>query len=264
MARATDEKIRRGREGSGGAVTALLISGLGAGDFDAVVATAKKSGIEGQAVVARDRAALLRAAGSRWNLVQNLRLLYRALSSYEVNQAAVVCTPCQAHFLRQAIHFPIVESCDWSGRVALIVGLFCMGTFSQPSFAAFLRDRFGIRPEQVEEVFLQGEHLRVRVKGQATPLEIPVLETGEFVNLGCLVCDDYAACDADLSAGTAPAAPGWTVLIPRTKAGESALRKGVESGALEVSPAPEEVRKQVCAKAEEKLRRAAKYRLLLF
>ncbi|MGY4707363.1 Coenzyme F420 hydrogenase/dehydrogenase, beta subunit C-terminal domain [Candidatus Bipolaricaulota sp. J31] len=249
---------------SGGATTALLIAGLETGWFDAVVATLRGKGIEGRAVVAKDRETLLAAAGSRWTLVENLRLLHEALSSYRVDRAAVVCTPCQAHFLRQASTFPLVEGTDFSGRLALILGLFCLGTFSQPSFAAFLRRRFGVSPARVQDVSLREGELRVRVEGEEDPLAIPVSEVLEFVNLGCLLCDDYTARDADISAGVAAAAPGWTVLVVRTERGERMLEEAERKGYVEVAPAPEEVLQEIQLRAGEKLRRATEYKLRLF
>jgi len=264
LARAADEKIRKGRKGSGGAVTALLLSGLARGEFDAVVATIKSQGIEGKAVVIRDKEMLLRAAGSRWTLVENLKLLHQALSSYQVGKAAVVCTPCQAHFLKQTATFPLVEGSDFSERLALIVGLFCMGTFSQPSFTAFLRRRFGVSPTEVTDVALREGFLYVEVEGREEPLKITVSDAVEFVNLGCLLCDDYTALDADLSAGVAAAASGWTVLIVRTEAGEKILEAGEAGGLVETAPAPIDVLEEICYRAEEKLRRATEYKLRIF
>jgi len=261
LARAVDERIRKSRSGSGGAVTALLASGLAGGEFDAVVATIKSRGIEGRAVVITDRDTLLRAAGSRWTLVENLKLLHQALSSYRVRKAAVVCTPCQAHFLKQTATFPLVEGTDFSERIALVVGLFCMGTFSQPSFTAFLRRRFGVSPEEVTDVSLREGALHVEVEGRKAPLRIPVAEAVEFVNLGCLLCEDYTASDADISAGVAAAARGWTVLVARTKRGAEMLEKGEAHGFIETAQAPEDVLVEILQRAEEKMRRAVEYKL---
>ncbi|MCD5408049.1 Coenzyme F420 hydrogenase/dehydrogenase, beta subunit C-terminal domain [Candidatus Bipolaricaulota bacterium] len=232
--------------------------------FDAAVATLKGRGIEGKAVVIKDRETLLAAAGSRWTLVENLRLLHEALSSYQVDRAAVVCTPCQAHFLRQASTFPLVEGTDFSERLALILGLFCLGTFSQPSFAAFLRRRFGVSPARVQEVSLREGELRVQVEGEEAPLAISVSEALEFVNLGCLLCDGYTARDADVSAGAAAATPGWTVLVVRTERGERMLEEAKRRGYVETSPASEEVLQEIQLRAGEKLRRATEYKLRLF
>ncbi len=264
LARATDDQIRKGRKGSGGAVTALLLAGQERGMFDAVVATVKRKGIEGAAVVIKDKETLLRTAGSRWTLVENLRLLYQALSSYQANKAAVVCTPCQAHFLRQTAIFPLVEGSDISERLALTIGLFCMGTFSQPSFTAFLRRRFGISPSEVTDIDLRDGFLYIEAAGLSTPLKISVSEATEFVNLGCLLCDDYTARDADISAGVAAAANGWTVLLIRTDVGEEALKFGVANGFVETAPASSEVLDEVRCRAEEKIRRSTSYKLTIF
>lgn len=261
VARSTDESLRRRREGSGGAVTSLLWAGLERGLFDTTVAVVRKRGIEGEAVVVRDKRALLQAAGSRWVLVENLRLLYNALSSHESATAAAVCTPCQAHFLRQGKLFPLVERTDFGSRLALIVGLFCMGTFSQASFKAYAKDTLGIKPTEVTNVVLKGDELRIYVKGHEEPLKVSLSEVVKFIHLGCLLCEDYTAVDADISAGMTPLALGWTVLIVRTKTGEDALKTAVEGGFVEAKTASHKVIEEISQKASDKLKRAHEYRL---
>ena len=77
--------------------------------------------------------------------------------------------------------------------------------------------------------------LEVTVEGR-DQVTIPLKELEATVRPGCRSCTDFAAVDADISAGAVGAPKGSTTLLVRTPIGKAFVDRAVASGKLIVEP----------------------------
>ena len=252
LGRATDEEILKRKVASGGAVTAMLTYALEKDIIDGVVTAKRTKGLEGEAVVARTKEELLETAGNRWSIVPFAARIKTKIEEEDLKRVAVVCLPCQAQFFGQMRDFPILET-DFGNRIKYIVSLFCMGTFAFEAFLNYLRVKYGVRAEEIEDIKLSGDFLEIH--RETGVLAIPLKEAFSYLQTGCLVCSDYTGVWSDVSAGFVESEPGWTVLITRNQRGEELVRGAEKEGYLELRDGSH-VLGDVLKKAREKLARA--------
>ncbi|NJE54291.1 Coenzyme F420 hydrogenase/dehydrogenase, beta subunit C-terminal domain [Thermococcus sp. 21S9] len=254
LGRATDEEILKRKVASGGAVTAMLTYALEKDIIDGVVTAKRTKGLEGEAVVARTKEELLETAGNRWSIVPFAARIKAKIEEEDLKRVAVVCLPCQAQFFGQMRDFPILET-DFGNRIKYIVSLFCMGTFAFEAFLNYLRVKYGVRAEEIEDIKLSGDFLEIH--RETGVLAIPLKEAFSYLQTGCLVCSDYTGVWSDVSAGFVESEPGWTVLITRNQRGEELVRGAEREGYLELRDGSH-VLGDVLKGAREKLARAQK------
>jgi len=252
LGRATDEEILKRKVASGGAVTAMLTYALEKDLIDGVVTAKRTKGLEGEAVVARTKEELLETAGNRWSIVPFAARIKAKIEEEDLKRVAVVCLPCQAQFFGQMRDFPILET-DFGNRIKYIVSLFCMGTFAFEAFLNYLRIKYGVRAEEIEDIKLSGDFLEIH--RETGVLAIPLKEAFSYLQTGCLVCSDYTGVWSDVSAGFVESEPGWTVLITRNQHGEELVKGAEKEGYLELRDGSH-VLGDVLKGAREKLARA--------
>jgi len=252
LGRATDEEILKRKVASGGAVTAMLTYALEKDIIDGVVTAKRTKGLEGEAVVARTKEELLETAGNRWSIVPFAARIKTKIEEEDLKRVAVVCLPCQAQFFGQMRDFPILET-DFGNRIKYIVSLFCMGTFAFEAFLNYLRVKYGVGAEEIEDIKLSGDFLEIYKKTGV--LKIPLKEAFSYLQTGCLVCSDYTGVWSDVSAGFVESEPGWTVLITRNQRGEELVRGAEKEDYLELRDGSH-VLGDVLKGAREKLARA--------
>jgi len=252
LGRATDEEILKRKVASGGAVTAMLTYALEKDLIDGIVTAKRTRGLEGEAVVARTKEELLETAGNRWSIVPFAARIKAKIEEEDLKRVAVVCLPCQAQFFGQMRDFPILET-DFGNRIKYIISLFCMGTFAFEAFLNYLRVKYGVRAEEIEDIRLSREFLEIH--RETGILAIPLKEAFSYLQTGCLVCSDYTGVWSDVSAGFVESEPGWTVLITRNQRGEELIRGAEKEGYLELRDGSS-VLGDVLKKAREKLARA--------
>jgi coenzyme F420 hydrogenase subunit beta len=220
--------------------------------IDGVVTAKRTKGLEGEAVVARTKEELLETAGNRWSIVPFAARIKTKIEEEDLKRVAVVCLPCQAQFFGQMRDFPILET-DFGNRIKYIVSLFCMGTFAFEAFLNYLRVKYGVRAEEIEDIKLSGDFLEIH--RETGVLAIPLKEAFSYLQTGCLVCSDYTGVWSDVSAGFVESEPGWTVLITRNQRGEELVRGAEKEGYLELRDGSH-VLGDVLKSAREKLARA--------
>jgi coenzyme F420 hydrogenase subunit beta len=122
IARAKEEEIRVSAQ-YGGFVSSLLVYALGEQLIRSAILTDKGKEISPGGVIAKDRADILKCAGSRYSAAAGLAALNRAIKD-EKDKLAVVGLPCQMEALaRMRLMDPDGEERD--SRVSLKIGLFC-------------------------------------------------------------------------------------------------------------------------------------------
>ncbi len=232
LARATDPEVHAAGQ-DGGLVSALLIWAL---EHD-VIDAALVSGLEGDGstwkavpVVARDRAGVLGAAGSRYTYSANPMGYAEAIEG-GAERIALVGMGCQASA-------PPVMAARKAGKVArrfaLSIGLLCSKTFDDAIFSELFEARYGLVRADIAKMNIKGV-FQVWMRDGAYH-EIPLKEAHAFTREGCTSCPDFAAEHADISTGGIGAFNDWTLTIIRTERGRELYHSMVAAGALEARP----------------------------
>ncbi len=236
MARAVDPDIRD-RAQYGGAVSALLIHALEAGDIDCAVLTDAGGALAPDGKIVRRKEEVLACAGSRYSASGGLSALNRAVSSDET-RIGVVGLPCQMEALAR-LGKTDPDGAERLAAVSVRIGLFCTWALDYRKLNRFLRDRLPGKtlkkydiPPPPAEVF--------RVLMDDGWVDFPLSEIRPLVQKGCGLCCDMTAHRADISVGTVEGIESWNTVIVRTDAGAALVDSAIAKGRLETEELPEE------------------------
>ena len=219
----------------GGLVSALLIWALEHDVIDAaLVSNLEGDGTTWKAVpgVARDRAEVLAAAGSRYTYSAN-PLAYAEAIDGGAERIALVGMGCQASA-------PAVMSARKAGKVArrfvLTIGLLCSKTFDDAIFPELFEARYGLAREDIVKMNIKGVFQVWTRDGELH--EIPLKEAHQWTREGCKHCPDFAAEHADISTGGIGAFPRLDAHPRSHRQGPGAdLGRCTTAGAIEVRSA---------------------------
>ncbi|OGK77430.1 MAG: hypothetical protein A2W08_15605 [Candidatus Rokubacteria bacterium RBG_16_73_20] len=228
FARALDADVRA-RGQYGGVATALTLFALESGLAGAALVTGGTPTRQPHAVVARDRDAVLAAAGTKYSACPTLEPLAGLLR--EGGEAlAVVGRPCQVAAARK------VEAHEKNGRLAALIGIFCFWALA-PAFYRFLAGRPDLQRAIKMDLPKDGDMAFV-VNGRAA--SVPLDEIRPLIRAACQTCFDPTAEWADVSVGSTEYDPAWNTLVVRTARGRDLVERAGAAGALEVRPYPPE------------------------
>jgi coenzyme F420 hydrogenase subunit beta len=238
LARSTDPELQRAGQ-DGGVVSALLIWCLEHGRIDAaLVSVLEGDGTTWKAVptVARNRAEVLAAAGSRYTYSANTLAYAEAVAS-GAERIALVGMGCQTSA-------PVVMKARKVGKVgrrlSFSVGLMCSKTFEDSIFEEFFEACYGIRRQDIAKVNIKGV-FQIWLR-DGSYREVPLKEGHAWAREGCKSCPDFAAEHADISCGGIGELAGWTLTVARSEAGQEVLDEMVAAGALESRPGEDDPR----------------------
>ena len=145
--------------------------------------------------VARNRAEVLAAAGSRYTYSAN-PIAYAAATDGGAERIALVGMGCQASA-------PAIMSARKAGKVArrfvLTIGLLCSKTFDDAIFPELFEARYGLAREDIVKMNIKGIFQVWTRDGELH--EIPLKEAYQWTREGCKHCPDFAAEHADISTG---------------------------------------------------------------
>ena len=246
IAHAAETEVRD-EASSGGAVTALLLSLLEAGEVDGalVCVTAIEHGrVRARYRIARTREELLAARGSTYVLGAFAAEAMPLIRETD-ERLAVVGLPCEIALLSRTP--------DLAEKLALKVALFC-GHTTEARLIDALMDRLSDQAggSKLTRFRFRTGPWRGRMVAEfenGTVIERPSAYYKLYQNLyfgapkKCMFCGDHFGYAADISAGDVwlqrlrndPAK--HTALIAKTQRGADALTAAAESGALETRPA---------------------------
>jgi len=215
LARATDSEIQtKGQDG--GLVSAILLWTLEHGYIDAaLVSYLEGDGTSWKAVpgVARNRAEILAAAGSRYTYSANTMAYAEAVAGGS-EKLALVGMSCQSSV-------PPVMTMRKAGkparRFALNIGLLCSKTFDDAIFEELFEAKYGLRRQDMVKMNIKGKFQIWMRDGSFH--EVPLKECHAWTREGCKQCPDFAAEHADISTGGIGAFGDWTLTIIRTDLG---------------------------------------------
>ncbi|MGH9043520.1 MAG: Coenzyme F420 hydrogenase/dehydrogenase, beta subunit C-terminal domain [Acidimicrobiales bacterium] len=209
----------------GGAVSALLVALLEAGEIDGALVAKPSDDPEepwkGVATIARDREEVLAASGSFYN--QTMGLAELDLSKYKLGpdpRIALVGTPCEIQGIRamQARRWP--TGAHRVDSVVLTVALMCTKSFDYEGLILReLRDKRRVDLERVEKVDVTDGKMIVQYKDGQFPVNESVKNFHHTALKGCDECADFLGRSADISMGSVGSLAGWTSAIIRTERG---------------------------------------------
>ena len=236
IARAKDEAIREKAQ-YGGFVSSFLIYALEERLIRATILTDKGNEISPGGVIAKDRADILKCAGSRYTGAGGLAAFNRAIKE-DGERLAVVGLPCQMEALaRMRRMHPDGEKRD--SRVSLKIGLFCTWALDYRKLHNYLKamgiggpiQKYDIPPPPAQ-IF----QIQTGQGWQAFALD----EVRPSIQEGCTLCQDMTAEWADISVGTVEGMEGWNTVVVRSERGAQLLNGFIEAGHLETRALPEE------------------------
>ncbi len=236
IARAKDKEIRASAQ-YGGFVSSFLIHALEERLIRAAILTDKGNGISPSGAVAKDRADILKCAGSRYTAAAGLAAFNRAIKEGG-EKLAVVGLPCQMEALARMRRMnPDGEERD--SRVSLKIGLFCTWALDYRKLHNYLKtigidgpiQKYDIPPPPAQIFQIQTE------QGWQ---EFPLDDIRPSIQEGCTLCQDMTAEWADISVGTVEGMEGWNTVAVRSERGSQLLSGFVEAGHLEVRELPKE------------------------
>lgn len=244
---ASDPDIRH-KGSSGGAVTALATFALESGRADGVAHIAARADDPrlNEAVISRDRAGLLRGAGSRYAQASPAESLGRIAKG--AAPVAFVGKPCDV----ASVHKAMRADAALKAKIPLTIAIFCAGA---PNLVATERllDRLGV-PED-------GRLIDLRYRGQGWPGLMQAawvdakgdLHHSDAISYAegwgrvlqserrwrCRVCADHTGAFADISVGDPWHAPpsgdtdaGRSLIVARTPRGKAFIEAAIKAGAL--------------------------------
>lgn len=242
----------------GGAVTALISAALTSGEIDGAVVVKADDLWRPRAVIATTEEDILAAAGSKWVITPMVRAILDALMGKRLEKIAIIGTPCQAQALRDMKEYPL-QTGELASRIKLIVGLFCMGSFTQDGFRTMVETRYGISLPEIKDAEVTEEFFSLTLK-DGRQVNIPLEEFHGGVQVACLSCNDFTGRSSDISAGRQGAEEvGERVFIIRTEEGRRVLERAEEMGYLKSREAPERSVEEVFREGTAKWRRAERF-----
>ena len=213
----------------GGAVTALLIALLAAGEIDGALVSKPSADPDepwkGVATIATTAAEVRAASRSFYN--QTMALADLDLSRYTLPakpRIAVVGTPCEVQGLRamQSRRWP--TGAHRVDAVVLSIALLCTKNFDyERLMLRELRDKRGIDLDRVSKVDVIRGRMIVEYRDGQRALDEPVKDFHGAALKGCDECADFLGRSADLSVGSVGSMDGWTSLLVRTERGRLAF-----------------------------------------
>lgn len=227
--RATDETTLQ-RAQDGGAVTALLGYALEEGLIDCAAITVADRTWEPSTKIVRSYRELKEGAGTKYtHYPSGIGVVDAAIDG--CNHIGFVGTPCQIGGIRRVTTSDQPYSIE-KERIKLLVGLFCMETFTQ-ELMAYIQDNV-LPVEQVKKLDIKGKEFHVYDTTGILHV-VPFDAVEGFANAGCFACPDYTAELADISVGSVGSEPGWSTVLTRTALGEQLLQGARAKGYVEVT-----------------------------
>ena len=213
----------------GGAVSAILVAALAAGEIDGALVTRPSTDPDepwkGVAHLATTPAEIVEAAGSFYN--QTMALAELDLSRYDLPakpRIAVVGTPCEIQGIRA------MQARRWStgahrvDAVVLTIAVLCTKSFDYRGLMLELleRDR-KVDLARVSKVDVIRGRMIVEYRDGSVAVDEPIKDFHGAALKGCDECADFIGRSADLSVGSVGSMDGWSSVLVRTERGRRAL-----------------------------------------
>ncbi len=237
-----------------GATTGYLAYCLDYGEIDGAIVVKADEHWKPKAVVAKNSEELKSAIGTKWVITPMVDAIINALRIERMDKIAIIGTPCQCQAIRDIKEYPM-QLGDIFERISLIVGLFCMGSFTQDGFKTMLERKFGITLPEIVKAEIRTDKFVVFLRNGKIK-ELPIDDVKGDIKIACLSCEDFTAKSADISFGNAGTSNGWRSCIVRNNFALKLLKAAQEEGYIEYAALEPEGVKEIESLAMEKAQRA--------
>ena len=215
----------------GGAVTALLLALLAAGEINGALVSKPSSDPDepwkGIATVATTAQEIVDAAGSFYN--QTMALGALDLSKYALGpkpRLAVVGTPCEIQGIRAMQARRWATGAHRIDAVVLTIALMCTKSFDYEGLILReLQQRRRVDLDRVSKVDVIRGRMIVEYRDGTLAVDEPVKAFHHTALKGCDECADFLGRGADLSIGSVGSMAGWSSVLVRTEAGRLAFER---------------------------------------
>ena len=231
-AKSKDETVLRSAQ-NGGVVSSLLIHALDSGVIDGVLLTDKDDKWFPKPVIARTPDEILSCVGSKYTISPTLITYSEAIREFKLEKLAFVGLPCQIHAVRKLqLSSPLSEV---YGKFKLIIGLFCLSTYTYDLLKTYVQGELGIPLSAVKKFdILNGDFYVYKKDGSVK--QIPIEKTNQFKWSSCHFCKDYSAEIADISVGSAGTfSNNSNSVLLRTDIGAKVFNGAVKSNKITIS-----------------------------
>lgn len=198
----------------GGVATALLVSGMQKGLFDAAIVVRRAEGYKAESIIAENVNDIIEARGTKYMRVRLMSRLGELVAKGK-RKIAIVGTPCQVRAARR-VQSTLLEDCP--DLELTIIGLFCFEEFDYNKLKEETKRLLGVDLDKVEKTQIRKGKFSILIDGQER--SVAVKELNNAVEKGCLSCPDFAANYSDISVGSIGSEDGYSTIIVRSDAGK--------------------------------------------
>ena len=231
-AKSNDEAVLKIAQ-NGGVVSSLLIHALDSGLIDGVLLTDKDDNWFPKPIIARTPDEILSCVGSKYTISPTLITYSKAIREFKLEKLAFVGLPCQIQAVRKLqLSSPLSEV---YGKFKLIIGLFCLSTYTYDLLKTYVQGELGIPLSAVKKFdILNGDFYVYKKDGSVK--QIPIEKTNQFKWSSCHFCKDYSAEIADISVGSAGTfSNNSNSVLLRTDIGAKVFNGAVKSNKITIS-----------------------------
>jgi coenzyme F420-reducing hydrogenase beta subunit len=225
----------------GGMATALLISGMQKGLFDAAIVVQRKDGYNSEAIVAETVDDIMNAKGTKYLRVKMMSKLGELVEKGK-RKIAIVGTPCEVRAARRIQQILLEEYPDLE---LTIIGLFCFEAFDYEKLKEETKRLLGVNLDVSQKTQIKKGKFIVEADGKEYSCKVRDLKAA--VERGCDYCDDFTSTLADISVGSVGSEDGYSTVIVRSDVGKK-LVENVEFDKKET--AKEEIAKLAVLKKQ--------------
>jgi len=201
----------------GGVATALLVSGMQKGLFDAAIVVRKSKGYLAEAFVAESVEDIIKSSGTKYLRVRIMSKLGELIEKGK-RKIAIIGTPCDIRAARRIQQVMLSECPDLE---LTVIGLFCFEDFDYRQLKSEVQRLLNVDLDKAEKTQIRKGKFIVTIEGKES--SVPVKELSAAVEKGCLSCPDFAAKYADISIGSVGSEDGRSTVIVRSDVGAKLL-----------------------------------------
>jgi len=198
----------------GGVATALLVSGMEKGMFDAAIVVKRTDGYWAEAVIAENVDEIMEAKGTKYMRVPIMSKLEELIAKGK-RKIALVGTACQVRAARRIQQILLQEYADLE---LTIVGLFCFECFEYKKLKEETAKLLDVDLDRAEKTRIHKGKYIVRVDGK--DYSVKVEELSNAVEPRCFFCPDFTAEYSDISVGSVGSDEGYSTVIVRSDIGK--------------------------------------------
>ena len=212
----------------GGVATALLVSGMENGMFDAAIVVKRTDGYWAEAVIAENVDEVMESKGTKYVRVNMMTKLGDLLAKGK-RKVAVVGTACEVRAARRLQKLLLVKYPDLE---LTIIGLFCYEVFDYAKLKQETERLLGVDLDTAEKTQISKGKYIVQADGKEH--SVKVKELNKAVEDRCIKCPDFTAKYSDISVGSVGSDDGYSTVIVRSDVGEKLVASlGLDKGKVD-------------------------------